>query len=179
MAFQCTPELTDRLAQVRLVALDVDGTLTDGSVIYGDDGQEVRFDVRDGQGMVWLVRELGLELAWITGRGCPAVERRAAELGVKHLEMHSGPKAEVLRSLQERLGVSPAQTLAMGDDLPDLGLASRAGIFCAPADAREEVRAAATWVTDSPGGRGALREVAEELLRSRGCWEDLVSRARK
>jgi len=73
MALQLTPELTERLTQVRLVALDVDGTLTDGSVIYGDDGQEVRFDVRDGQGMVWLVRELGLELAWITGRGCPAV----------------------------------------------------------------------------------------------------------
>lgn len=179
MVLQLTPELTARLTQVRLVALDVDGTLTDGSVIYGDDGQEVRFDVRDGQGMVWLVRELGLELAWITGRGCPAVERRAAELGVKHLIMHSGPKAEVLQSLQDRLGISPAQTLAMGDDLPDLGLASRAGIFCAPADAREEVRAAATWVTDAPGGRGALREVAEELLRARGCWEDLVSRARK
>ncbi len=179
MALQRTPELIKRLAEIRLVALDVDGTLTDGAVIYGDDGQEVRFDVRDGQGVVWLVRELGLEVAWITGRGCVAVERRAEELGVQHLHMHSDDKYEALHALQERLGVGPEQTLAMGDDLPDLGLAARAGVFCVPADARLEVKAAATWVTDSSGGDGALREVAEELLRARGCWEGLVSRARK
>ena len=179
MAFQCTDELIARLAKVRLVALDVDGTLTDGTVIYGDDGQEVRFDVRDGQGIVWLARNLELEVAWITGRGCPAVERRAKELGVRHLFMHAGPKDEILAELQTQLGLEPDQTLAMGDDLPDLKLRAQAGLFCAPLDARPEVRAAADWVTEAPGGRGAVREVAEELLRARGRWEELVSRTRK
>ena len=88
---------------------------------YAGDQEQVRFCVRDGQGLVWLRRELGLEVAWITGRGCPAVERRAAELGVQHLVMRPASKREALRAIQEQLGVGPDATLAMGDDLPDLG----------------------------------------------------------
>lgn len=179
MALQRTEEAVTDLAGVRLVALDVDGTLTDGGVIYGDSGQEVRFCVHDGQGLAWMVRELGLEVAWITGRGCPAVERRAKELGIQHLFMHAGPKDEILRDLQEKLGIRKDETLAMGDDLPDLKMRAEAGVFCAPSNARAEVQAAADWVTDASGGRGALRELAEELLRARGRWEGLVARAGK
>ncbi len=167
-------ELVERLARVRLLALDVDGTLTDGGVRYAGDQEQVRFCVRDGQGLVWLRRELGLEVAWITGRGCPAVERRAAELGVQHLVMRPASKREALRAIQEQVGVGPDATLAMGDDLPDLGLAAGAAILCAPADARPEVRDRADLVTAARGGDGALREVAEALLRAQGAWERLL-----
>ena len=169
-----TQELRERLARVRLVALDVDGTLTDGGVRYAGSEELVRFCVRDGQGLVWLRRELGIQLAWITGRGCPAVERRAQELGVEHLVMRPACKCTALAEVQAALGVTPEQTLAMGDDLPDLGLAAGAAVLCAPADARLEVRQRADLVTEARGGDGAVREVAEALLEAQGAWTRLL-----
>jgi 3-deoxy-D-manno-octulosonate 8-phosphate phosphatase (KDO 8-P phosphatase) len=159
-----------RLRSARLVALDVDGVLTDGRVIHSPTGELQVFDVRDGLGIKLLLRE-GLTVAWISGRGCAATKLRAAELGVSELHLHSGPKGEVLAALQARLGVRPEETIAMGDDLPDLGLASRAGLFAAPADAHPEVLARAHYVCAAPGGRGAVRELAEILLRARGAWQ--------
>jgi 3-deoxy-D-manno-octulosonate 8-phosphate phosphatase (KDO 8-P phosphatase) len=167
------PELHDALARARLLALDVDGTLTDGAVTYVGEEELQRFCVRDGQGMVWLTRA-GVELTWITGRGCRATERRAEELRVKELHVRSGPKAEVLAGVQERLGVTPDETIAMGDDLPDLGLAERAVLFCAPADARPEVRSRAGLVTEAAGGAGAVRELAEAILRAKGLFDAAV-----
>jgi len=166
-------ELQPFLARVRLVALDVDGTLTDGSVNYLGSEELVRFHVHDGQGLVWL-RQAGLELAWISGRGSAAVRARAAELGVGELHLSVGPKAEVLAEVQDRLGIAPEETLAMGDDLADLAMAARAALFVAPSDARPEVRARAHWVTTAPGGRGAVRELAERLLDARGRWDALA-----
>jgi len=162
--------LQARLRSVRLVALDVDGVLTDGRVVHGGVSEIQFFDVRDGLGLKLLQRE-GLTVAWISGRGCAATKLRAAELGVKELHLRSGPKGEALAALQERLGVRPDETAAMGDDLPDLGLAARAGLFAAPADAHPEVLARAHYVCAARGGRGAVRELADILLRARGAWQ--------
>lgn len=166
------------LQRTRLLALDVDGTLTDGRIVYLGHGQEIQtFDVRDGQGVRYLV-DNGITVAWITGRGCDATKRRAEELGVQELVMRSGPKHAALTRLQERLGITPEETAAMGDDIPDLGLAQRAAFFCAPADAVEPVRAAAHLVTKARAGRGAVRELAEHILRAQGRYDAIVDAAR-
>jgi len=159
------------LAGVRLLVLDVDGVLTDGRVIYAGAEEEQHFDVRDGQGLVWL-RRAEVEVAWISGRGCAATERRAQELDAR-LYGGSGTKRERLAALQSELGIDPEYTVAMGDDLPDLGLAARAGLFCAPADARHEVRARAGLVTRAPGGRGAVRELCEAILAAKELWRGI------
>lgn len=170
---QLSPKQMATLARVKLVVFDVDGTLTDGRVLYDDRGELQQFDVHDGLGLAWLQRA-GLQLSWITGRGCPATQARARELGVQELHMRSGPKAEVLRAVQARLGLGPGETLAMGDDLPDLELAQESAFFAAPADARPEVRQRADWVSSSRAGHGAARELSELLLRAKGLWGALL-----
>lgn len=161
------PELVTKLAAVRLAVFDVDGTLTDGRVVYIGEQELQSFCVYDGQGLVWL-RRAGIELAWITGRGCASTQRRAKELGVAHLHCQSGPKDKVLAGIQARSGIGPEATLAMGDDVPDLAMAAGAAVFVAPAGARPEVLAAADLVTRATAGAGAARELAEVLLAIRG-----------
>ena len=151
-------QLTTRLAGVRLAVFDVDGTLTDGAIVYAEGLELQRFDVRDGQGLVWL-RQAGIELAFISGRGCEATRRRARELGVGEVHLRSGPKGAVLEELQERLGIAPEATLAMGDDVPDLALFERAAVGACPCDAVDAVRTAADLVAAREGGRGAARAV--------------------
>ena len=160
--------LEAQLERTKLLVLDVDGVLTDGRVVYGS-GEELQFfDVQDGQGLAWL-RKVGITVAWITGRGCEATRRRAEELGVAELHMKSGPKDTVLREVQKRLGIAPDETVAMGDDLPDLGLARHAGVFAAPANARPQVKERADIVTEASGGRGAVREICERILVARNA----------
>lgn len=165
-----------KLAQVKLLALDVDGVLTDGSVVYVGDEELQRFSVYDGQAIRWLLAA-GIEVAWISGRGSKATTARASELGVRELHLHSADKSAVLREIQERTGIPPARTLAMGDDLADLRLAARAAYFAAPANARAEVQARADLVTSARGGEGAVRELAERILRAQNRWRALVDSA--
>jgi len=160
------PELARRLAAVRLVALDVDGVLTDGRVVYAGDQELQAFDVKDGAGLVAL-RSAGVEVVWITGRGCEATRRRATELGAK-LHMAASDKAAVIAEAQANALCGAAETLAMGDDLADLAMADGAALFVAPADAVAAVRARADWVTAAGGGRGAVRELCDALLAARG-----------
>jgi 3-deoxy-D-manno-octulosonate 8-phosphate phosphatase (KDO 8-P phosphatase) len=177
-----TPETDDaRLAGVRLLALDVDGVLTDGRIVYGPDGptdERPAFDVQDGIALRWLQQE-GVVVAWISGRGSPAVGIRARELEIREVHLSVASKSEVLSRIQERLGVPPEATAGMGDDLPDLGLRARCGFFAAPANARRELRACADLVTESAGGRGAVRELAERLLRAKGRWQAIVDAAQR
>ena len=165
------------LARTRLLALDVDGVLTDGRVVYAGEREIQSFHVHDGQGLVWLKRVAGVELAIITGRGCEATRKRAAELGVQELHMLVAHKEKVLAEIQTRLGIDVEATVAVGDDLPDLALARRAGLFVSPRNARTEVRDAAHLVTEKAGGRGCVRELAEAILRAKGLWEEVVSSA--
>jgi 3-deoxy-D-manno-octulosonate 8-phosphate phosphatase (KDO 8-P phosphatase) len=164
------------LAGARLVVLDVDGTLTDGRVIYAGTEEVATFHVHDGLGLVWL-REAGLQVAWISGRGSRAVERRARELGVRELRLGVPDKARALEELQRQLDVAPEHTVAMGDDFPDLPMAALARLFVAPANARPEVRERAQLVTRAAGGAGAVRELAERMLAARGLWQARLARA--
>jgi len=167
--------LEHTLAGARLLALDVDGTLTDGRVAFVGSEELAVFHVHDGQGLVWL-REAGVQVAWISGRGSRAVERRAKELGVRELHLAVLDKGRVLDELQRRLDIAPEHTVAMGDDLSDLGLATRAALFVAPANARAEVLSRAQLVTRAGGGAGAVRELAERMLGARGLWQARVAR---
>ncbi len=171
MALEAQFELT------KLLVLDVDGVLTDGRVVYGAGDELQFFDVQDGQGLTWL-RKSGIAVAWITGRGCEATRRRAEELGVSELHMRSGPKDVVLADLQQRLKIAPEETVAMGDDLPDLAMARHAEVFVAPANAREQVKERARWVTSASGGRGAVREVCERILTAQNLLDDLIENSK-
>jgi 3-deoxy-D-manno-octulosonate 8-phosphate phosphatase (KDO 8-P phosphatase) len=167
------PRLVELLRPVRLVALDVDGTLTDGTVLAAADEDLVRFSILDGFAIKELQRA-GIAVAWISGRGPGAVERRARELGVAEVCLRTLDKAPALAAIQERLGLGPRETAAMGDDLPDLSMRSRAALFAAPANARAEVASRADLVTASRGGEGAVRELAELILRAQGRWTAIV-----
>jgi 3-deoxy-D-manno-octulosonate 8-phosphate phosphatase (KDO 8-P phosphatase) len=156
--------------RIRLLVLDVDGVLTDGVLVYGASGEEIkRFHVRDGLALQ-QARRAGVEVAIVSGRASAAVTRRMSELGVVEVHQGVGDKEALLRGLLARLGVSAAETAVMGDDLPDLSLMRMAGIAMAPVDAAPEVRQAADWVSRSAGGHGAVREAVEWLLRSRKAW---------
>jgi len=156
-----------RASRIRLLVLDVDGVLTDGVLVYGPSGEEIkRFHVRDGLA-VQSARRAGVEVAVVSGRASAAVTRRMSELGI--VEVHQGiaDKAATLRALLGRLGVKAEETAVMGDDLPDLPVMKIAGLALAPSDAAPEVKRAAGWVSRSPGGHGAVREAVEMLLRTR------------
>ncbi len=166
----------DGPARVRLFVMDVDGTLTDGTITYSDDdGTEWKsFHARDGAG-IKLLAHAGIVAAVVSGRESPAVVRRAKELGIAELSQGVTDKAAAVRALRERLGVPPRAVAYVGDDLSDLPPMREAGFSAAPADAAPEVKAAATYVCSLPGGRGAVREAIETLLKREGRWEAVIA----
>ncbi len=174
-----TRSLRSCLARIRLVSLDVDGVMTDGRITYGPAGrsdERPSFHVQDGIAIEWL-RKAGITVAWITGRGCSATKDRARELGVAEYHARVKDKRACLEALQRRLNLNATETLVMGDDLPDLCQLGIAGVFAAPANAVREVREQARLCTRASGGNGAVREVAEAILRARGEWDDIVERS--
>jgi len=161
-------------ADIRLIVSDVDGVWTDGKVIYVDEQREIKeFNVRDGLGAK-LAQRAGVVVALLTSRSSPALARRARELGITELHQGASNKLEACSELLARLDLRFDQMLYAGDDLPDLAPMLRAGISAAPADAANEVRAAATWKLAARGGEGAFRELVERLLRERGEWAAIV-----
>lgn len=168
--------LADRAARIELLLLDVDGVLTDGSVVYADGGAELkRFHVRDGSGLK-LWQSAGKRAAIVSGRNSPAVTRRAAELGVAPVLQGRDDKLAAFEAVLAELGVRPEQVCAVGDDLPDLPVLRRCGLAVAVADACAEVRAVADYVTAVPGGRGAVRDAIEWVLKLQGRWESVLAR---
>lgn len=167
-------DLDRRLAGVQLLLLDCDGVLTDGGVTWSDDGVEQKtFHIRDGLGIRGWQRAGG-RTGIITGRSSPVVERRAAELGIEFVRQGVDDKVAVAEAIIKECGLSWEQTAFMGDDLPDLPVVARCGVGAAVADACAELRAVASVVTSLPGGRGAVRELVERMLRARGGWESVV-----
>ena len=165
------PPSRARLRRIRLLVLDVDGVLTDGRLFLGpDEGEWKSFHVHDGLALVRAVAAR-FPVAIVSSRSAPAVARRFAELGVAEVHQGVADKLALYEALCARLGCRDAEVACMGDDLPDLPLLRRAGLAVAPADAVPEVRRAAHWVSRMRGGRGAVREVLEALLRARGAWE--------
>jgi len=161
-------ELARRLRAIRLLAVDVDGTLTDGRLWYGPDGETVKaFHVHDGLGLKRLLTH-GLEVAVVTARNTSIVTRRMADLGISRCIQAANDKGASMRALQHELGLTPEQCAFVGDDLPDLSAFAASGLGFAVADAQSAVRDAAHWVTRTNGGCGAVREVCELLLVAQG-----------
>ncbi len=159
---------------IQLICLDVDGVLTDGGIYLDDRGVETkRFHVRDGLGLsIW--RQLGGELAIITGRSGLAVRHRADELGIEHVFQGSTDKVADFGRLLNDLGLTASQAAMIGDDLPDLPVLRLCGYPMAVADAAREVREDAEYVTTRPGGLGAVREAVEHLLKAQDRWDEAL-----
>ena len=165
-----TPPDAARLRALRGLVLDCDGVLTTGTLFYSNAGSQLlAFDARDGFALAMLCRS-GVQVGVVSGRPTEIVARRMHELGV-HRVLCCGDKHAGLLRMCGDLGVPPAQTAYVGDDLPDLGAFCHAGLAIAVADAAPELRARADWTTSRSGGRGAVREVCEAILKARGEWE--------
>jgi 3-deoxy-D-manno-octulosonate 8-phosphate phosphatase (KDO 8-P phosphatase) len=169
-----SPTLAERCAPIELLLLDVDGVLTDGQVIYAEAAVEVKaFHVRDGSALT-LWKQTGKQAAIISGRDSPAVDRRAAELGIELVLQGMADKRAALRQILNVARVAPERVAAVGDDLPDLPVLRHVGLAVAVADACPEVREAVHYVTRAPGGRGAVREAVELILGCQGMWQQAV-----
>lgn len=167
--------LESRIAHVRLLALDVDGVLTDGQIYYGNNGEELKsFNIKDGLG-IKLLQKAGIHVAIITGRQSEIVLRRAAELGIIDVIQGREDKYRALLELCARHNLSLEQCAYMGDDLPDLAAIVAAGLGMTVANASAAVLEAADWRSAQNGGCGAVREACEFLLSARGEWPALVS----
>ncbi|NVM22957.1 MAG: HAD-IIIA family hydrolase [Desulfobacterales bacterium] len=169
-----TAEVRQRVERVKLLILDVDGVLTDGRLIYHDDGTESKcFDVRDGHG-IKLLQKAGIETALISGRNSPMVDKRAADLGITTVEQGVRDKAPVLEKFLSERELKSEQAAFVGDDLVDLPVMNRVGLAVAVAGASEHLFDTAHYVTLAPGGRGAVREVAELILAAQGVWDKVA-----
>lgn len=167
--------LDARAAQLRLLLFDVDGVLTDGTVVMHEDGGESKhFSIRDGTAIV-LAHRAGLMTGILSGRASGATARRAAQLSMAIVEQGSLDKLAVYERLLAEHHLRDAEVAFMGDDLLDLPVLRRVGLSACPADGVAEVRAAVDWVSLSNGGRGAVRELVEFVLRARGDWQTVVA----
>lgn len=167
-------ELLLELQQIRLLAMDVDGVLTDGSLNIGAEGELFKaFNAKDGMGISLAMRN-GLEIALITGRRSEIIHRRAEELGITLLYEDVKDKALQLKQIAAERGISLDEIAYMGDDLNDLPAMVQAGISFAPADAAKDVLKAVNAVASCNGGRGAVREIIELILEAQGKWENIV-----
>lgn len=165
-----------RLEKIKLLLLDVDGVLTDGRIIINDGGQETKcFDVRDGHGMKLLQRS-GVRIGIITGRSSKVVEHRMRELGIELVYQGVKDKLAPFQEILARYRLTPEQIAYVGDDLVDLPILKRVGFSATVADGCEELKPLVHHVTRHRGGRGAVREICEMILRANGFWDDLTAR---
>lgn len=165
-------QTTKELPNIRLLVLDVDGTLTDGSICMGSAGEVCKlFSVKDGLG-IQMLAAAGIQVAVITGRTSEIVARRMAELPVARVVQGCADKPAALRALCEELGISPAEAAFFGDDLNDLAAMEACGLAACPADAARDVLERAQYVAPASGGKGAVRTFAEDYLRQKGLWAE-------
>lgn len=174
-AIHFDPALLLKAQGIRLVFFDVDGVLTDGSLLYSEGGETLkRFNTLDGHGLK-LLQKAGITPAVITGRDSKPLRKRLEALGVVHTHFGTEDKAPAAEKTLQALGLNWSQAAAMGDDWPDLPLLRRAAFSCAPPNAHVEVLAAAHHVTRAPGGSGAVRELCDLLLVASGRYVDLLA----
>jgi len=178
-------EVLARARKVKLFLMDVDGTLTDGGVCListtAADGSaavsEMKvFNAKDGQGLS-LAHTMGIQTGFITGRRSPAVSKRAEELKVSFVYLGQANKTKAFEECLEKAAVTEEEVAYMGDDLPDIPLARRAGLAVSVADGAEELKAVCHYTTRQLAGRGAAREVVELILKAQGRWEEAVPKA--
>ena len=169
-------EIPEKAKKIKLVVFDVDGVLTDGSLILGENGEEYKvFHAHDGLGLVML-REAGIEVAVISARSTPIVEKRMAALGIEYVYQGQSNKLEVLETLMKKLDMRREETAFVGDDLVDVAAMGLAGLAVAVANARPQVIQCADWVSESAGGRGGAREICEMILQARGKLQQAVEK---
>jgi len=176
MPAKISSRLRSRLKRIKLFLCDVDGVLTDGSIFIGGEREFKRFNIRDGLGLV-LARRAGLKVGWVSARPSVATKMRAKELKIDFLVQQgdASSKTGAVEMLLGREGLDWGDVCFVGDDVVDLGPLVRAGLGVAVADARPEAKAAADFVTDAAGGRGAVRETVEMILQAQGKWEPLIA----
>ncbi len=161
--------------KIKLLILDVDGVLTDGGIILDNEGNELKsFHVRDGHGIRLLIRK-GVDVAIITGRRSKVVERRAHELGVKEVYQKCFNKVIAYERIKETFALQDEEIAYIGDDVVDIPLLRRVGLPVTVADASEDVRAFSMIVTGNRGGRGAVREITDLILKAKGFWEEIIN----
>jgi 3-deoxy-D-manno-octulosonate 8-phosphate phosphatase (KDO 8-P phosphatase) len=164
------------LNRIKLLLLDVDGVMTDGRIIYLNDGGEAKaFDVKDGHGLK-LIQRAGIQVGIITGRKSDIVARRAAELGIELVYQGAKDKMQPFVEILEKLGLEPSEVAYVGDDLVDLPVMRLVGFSATVADASDDVKPYVDLVTSRPGGRGAVREVCDFLLKQSSLWMSVTSR---
>jgi len=166
--------LKNKLSQVRLFLCDVDGVLTDGTVLMGNGVETKRFNIQDGLGLRLLQRE-GVKVGWISRRPSPATAQRAADLKIDFLYQGDDNKVTAAEGILGQAGVNWAQTCFIGDDIVDLGVLKRTGVAVVVANGIREAKAMADYVTRTAGGHGAVREVVELILKAQNKWKRLVA----
>jgi len=168
--------LAEKLRRIKLFLCDVDGVLTDGSVFIGGEREIKRFNIRDGLGLI-LLQRAGLKVGWVSARPSAVTEMRAKELKIDFLVQQGDnlSKTGAVEELLSREKIGWDEVCFVGDDVVDLGPLERAGLGVAVADARPDVKAAAAFVTNADGGRGAVREVVEMILQAQNKWESVIA----
>jgi 3-deoxy-D-manno-octulosonate 8-phosphate phosphatase (KDO 8-P phosphatase) len=175
MPAKISAAIRQRAARIKLFLCDVDGVLTDGSIFIGGEKEFKRFDIRDGLGLV-LARRAGLKVGWVSARPSPATKLRADELKIDFLVQQNDrtSKTAAIESLLAQVKLNWNDVCFVGDDIVDLGPLHRAGFSVAVGDGVAEAKAAAHFITKNSGGRGAVREVVEMILRAQGKWQPFV-----
>ena len=177
-----SPALKKRAAQIKLLLMDVDGTMTDGGVLLlsQPDGSALeikKFDAHDGQGLT-LAHTAGIRTGCITGRESPALLRRAREMKMDYVYMKIPLKMPAYEEILIKAGLKDAEVAYVGDDLPDIPILKRVGLAVAVGDAVADVKEIAHYTTKAHAGRGAIREAIELILKSKGIWDELIDKAR-
>ncbi len=163
-----------KLKQIKLLILDIDGVLTDGNIYFGPNGEEIKvFNTHDGQG-IRIALHVGLNVTWLSGRKCSAIEKRAADLGIKKIYLGIRDKLRFFQNVLDDFCVEYSQVAYVGDDLPDLPLLKLVGLAMSPSDAVPEVREFVHYVASKPGGKGSVREIIELILKAQGKWSEEV-----
>ncbi|MBU2623679.1 MAG: HAD hydrolase family protein [Proteobacteria bacterium] len=171
-----TSDAAEKLEKVKILLLDVDGVMTDGSIIYNDSGDEIKsFCVKDGLG-IRLLMNAGIKTGVVTGRSSEALHHRCKNLRIEYIFDGILNKAKILDKIIEMTGIQASEIAYMGDDLPDIPIMRGVGIPIAVADAHESVIETACIVTSAKGGNGAIREVCEAILKAQGHWESVLNR---
>jgi len=171
-----TEALQEKIKPVRVLILDVDGVLTDGEIIIDDAGRETKhFNVRDGHGLIMLMR-YGVEVVLLTGRTSQVVSHRALDLGIKEIYQGVFNKLTVFEEILRKKNIVPAATAFVGDDVVDVPVLRRVGFSATVADASADLKNVVDYVTEHKGGRGAVREICEIILKAQGKWPEVAAR---
>ena len=166
--------ILSKVKKIKLLMLDVDGVLTDGRIVYDSQGRDAKFfDVHDGMG-VYLLKKSGIPTVLITAKGSRAIRPRARDMQVGAVFANISPKTKALSKILNKYKVTPEEVCFVGDDLVDLGLMKKVGFAVAVFNACPEIKQAASYVTLRYGGRGAVREVAEMILKAQGRWQEVL-----